>query len=119
MVVPSILSEAFGMVAAEGAAAGALPLVARHSGLGEVGAALEAAIGRPGLLTFEPGPGAVARLATALDRLLELPSAERAELRGTVSAFVGREWTWDRTASALLAVAGLDFRIARAHADPP
>ncbi len=56
MVVPSILPEAFGMVAAEGAAAGALPLVARHSGLGEVGAALEAAIGRPGLLTFEPGP---------------------------------------------------------------
>ena len=57
MIVPSILSEAFGMVAAEGAAAGALPLVARHSGLGEVGAALESAIGRPGLLTFDPGPG--------------------------------------------------------------
>jgi hypothetical protein len=35
-----------------------------------------------------------------------------------VSAFVGREWTWDRTASGLLAVAGLDFRIARADADP-
>ena len=57
MVVPSILREAFGMVAAEGAAAGALPLVARHSGLAEVGAALEAAIERPGLLTFEPAPG--------------------------------------------------------------
>ncbi len=54
MVVPSILPEAFGMVAAEGAAAGALPLVARHSGLGEVGAALETAIERPGLLTFDP-----------------------------------------------------------------
>jgi glycosyltransferase involved in cell wall biosynthesis len=118
MVVPSILSEAFGMVAAEGAAAGALPLVARHSGLGEVGAALEAAIGRPGLLTFEPGPGAVARLASALDRVLELPAAERDELRAAVSAFVGREWTWDRTATGLLAAAGLDSPDRRADADP-
>jgi glycosyltransferase involved in cell wall biosynthesis len=105
MVVPSVLPEAFGMVAAEGAAAGALPLVARHSGLGEVGAALESAIGRPGLLTFDPGPGAVTRLATALDRVLELPPAERDEFRRAVSAFVGREWTWDRTAAGLLAAA--------------
>ena len=105
MVVPSILSEAFGMVAAEGAAAGALPLVARHSGLGEVGAALESAIGRPGLLTFDPGPGAVARLASALDRVLELSPGERDELRRGVSAFVGREWTWERTAAGLLAAA--------------
>ena len=108
MVVPSILPEAFGMVAAEGAAAGALPLVARHSGLGEVGAALETAIGRPGLLTFEPGPGAVARVASALDRVLELPPGERDELRRVVSAFVGREWTWGRTAAGLLAAAGVD-----------
>jgi glycosyltransferase involved in cell wall biosynthesis len=108
MVVPSILPEAFGMVAAEGAAAGALPLVARHSGLGEVGAALEGAIGRPGLLTFEPGRGAVGRLTSALDRLLELPSGERNELRRAVSAFVGREWTWDRTATGLLVAAGVD-----------
>jgi glycosyltransferase involved in cell wall biosynthesis len=117
MVVPSILPEAFGMVAAEGAAAGALPLVARHSGLGEVGAALEAAIGRPGLLTFEPGPGAVARLASALDRVLELPARERDELRAAVSAFVGREWTWDRTATGLLAAAGLDSPDRRTQAD--
>jgi glycosyltransferase involved in cell wall biosynthesis len=107
MVVPSILPEAFGMVAAEGAAAGALPLVARHSGLGEVGAALEAAIERPGLLTFEPGSGAVARLASALDRIVELPSAERDELRRAVSAFVGRTWTWEQTAAGLLAAAGI------------
>ena len=106
MVTPSILPEAFGMVAAEGAAAGALPLVARHSGLGEVGAALEAAIERPDFLTFEPGPGAVARLAAGLDRVLELPPHERAELRRAVSAFVGREWTWERTAAGLLAAAG-------------
>src|SRR5205085_11987398 len=42
-VVPSIFPEAFGMVAAEAAAGGSLPLVARHSGLAEVAAGLEAA----------------------------------------------------------------------------
>ena len=40
-VVPSIFPEAFGMVAAEAAAAGSPPLVARHSGLAEVAAGLE------------------------------------------------------------------------------
>ena len=89
------------------AAAGALPLVARHSGLGEIGEALETAIERPGLLTFDPGTGAVAWLASALDRILELPSAERDELRRAVSAFVGREWTWEQTAAGLLAAAGI------------
>src|SRR5687767_6809904 len=42
-VVPSIFPEAFGMVAAEAAAAGCPPLVARHSGLAEVAAGLEQA----------------------------------------------------------------------------
>jgi len=46
LVVPSILLEAFGLVAVEGAAAGALPLVARHSGLAEIASALEAEVGR-------------------------------------------------------------------------
>ena len=40
-VVPSIFPEAFGMVAAEAAAAGCPPLVARHSGLAEVAEAIE------------------------------------------------------------------------------
>ena len=81
MVVPSILQEAFGMVAAEAAAAGALPIVARHSGLAEVAAALEAAVGRPGMFSFDPEEGAVGRLATSIDRILSLPSEERDELR--------------------------------------
>ena len=42
VVVPSIFPEAFGMVAAEAAAAGCPPLVARHSGLAEVAEGLEA-----------------------------------------------------------------------------
>ena len=39
-MAPSTFPEAFGMVAAEGAATGALPVVARHSGLAEVSSAL-------------------------------------------------------------------------------
>jgi glycosyltransferase involved in cell wall biosynthesis len=42
MVVPSVFPEAFGMVAAEAAAAGLPPLVARHSGLAEIAEGLEA-----------------------------------------------------------------------------
>ena len=41
-VVPSIFPEAFGMVAAEAAAAGVPPLVADHSGLAEVAAGIAA-----------------------------------------------------------------------------
>jgi len=106
LVVPSILEEAFGMVAAEGAAAGALPLVARHSGLAEVAAELQAEVGRPGLFSFEPGSGAALAVAEGIDRLLGLPSDEHAELRARVSAFVAREWTWERSAELLLDAAG-------------
>jgi glycosyltransferase involved in cell wall biosynthesis len=106
LVVPSVLDEAFGMVAAEGAASGALPLVARHSGLGEVAGALEAAVGRPGMFSFEPGSDAPSRIAAGVDRLLALPADDRAELRGAVSAFARSEWTWDRTARRLLDAAG-------------
>lgn len=103
LVVPSTRSEAFGMVAAEGAACGALPLIARHSGLAEVAAALEGAIGRPGLLSFEPGEGAVRRSAIALARLLDLPRTERRELGRSLASYVAAEWTWARGVERLLA----------------
>ena len=106
-VVPSILPEAFGMVAAEGAAAGALIMVARHSGLAEVAGALEAEVDRPGLFSFEPGGGAAHRLAEGVDSLLSLPFEDRDELRAALSGFVRREWTWDRTAARLLDAAGV------------
>jgi glycosyltransferase involved in cell wall biosynthesis len=105
LVVPSVLDEAFGMVSAEGAAAGALPLVARHSGLAEVADALEAEVGRPGLFSFAPGPGAAGAIAAGLDRLLDLDETERAELGDAVHAFVARTWSWRATADRLLAAA--------------
>ncbi|MFL5736020.1 MAG: glycosyltransferase [Actinomycetota bacterium] len=104
-VVPSTLVEAFGMVAAEGASAGAFPLVARHSGLAEVATALETTIGQPGLLGFEPGEGATGRLLAAIERILAIPAEERREMSVSLSSFVAREWTWEKTAERLLGVA--------------
>ena len=106
IVVPSILDEAFGMVAAEGAAAGALPLVARHSGLAEVASALESHVGRPGMFSFDRGPGAARRIAGGIDRLLELPADERHALAASLADFVRSEWSWRRTADRLLELAG-------------
>jgi glycosyltransferase involved in cell wall biosynthesis len=108
LVVPSILDEAFGMVGIEGAATGALPLVARHSALAEVAAALEAEVGRLGMFSFEPGTHAVRHLSERMNDLLSLPSEERAELRRRVAAFTAREWSWNRTASRLLEAAGAE-----------
>jgi glycosyltransferase involved in cell wall biosynthesis len=105
LVVPSILDEAFGMVAIEGAAAGALPLVSRHSGLAEVAHALEAAVGGPGLFSFEPGPDAERRIAGGIERVLSLPVQERARLKAEASVFARSEWTWERTAERLLTAA--------------
>jgi glycosyltransferase involved in cell wall biosynthesis len=102
LVVPSTLHEAFGMVAAEGAASGVLPLVARHSGLAEVADALEIEAGRPGLFSYEPGEGAVHRISEGIRTLLSLPRTDREALRRAITGFVAREWTWDRTAKRLL-----------------
>jgi glycosyltransferase involved in cell wall biosynthesis len=105
LVVPSVLAEAFAMVTVEGAADGALPLVARHSGLAEIASILETKVKRPGMFSFEPGVGAPRRIAEAVDRLISIPADERRELRETIAAFAGREWTWDRTAERLLEAA--------------
>src|SRR5262249_54580241 len=105
LVVPSILEEAFAMVSAEGAAAGALPLVARHSGLGEVATMFEEHVGRPELFSFAPGPGAPDRIGAGIDRLLELDPQDRNDLRGEIHAFITTELSWRRTAVGLLQVA--------------
>ncbi len=102
------------MVAAEAAAAGALPVVARHSALAEVARALETAVGAEGALSFEPGAGATRRLAERVGALLGLPDEARAAYREAVREHVVRQWTWDRTAARLLDLAAGPAAI-RAH----
>lgn len=107
LVVPSTLAEAFGMVAAEGAATGAFPLVARHSGLAEVAEALESEVDRRGLFSFEPGEGATERVVSGLRTLLEIKGSERDELRSAIAGYVKREWSWQATSKRILEAAGL------------
>jgi glycosyltransferase involved in cell wall biosynthesis len=102
-VVPSIFPEAFGMVAAEAAAAGVPPLVARHSGLAEVAAGIAAEYpgGREPLTTFESGD--VADLRDKLAALLALPTHEREQLGHAARRAVAERWSWAGVAKRLLA----------------
>jgi len=102
-LTPSVFPEAFGMVAAEAAACGSLPLVAHHSGLAEVAAGLaeEYPVGRRHLVSFAPGDAG--DLAVKLRTLLALPSEEREALgRAARRAAVGL-WSWEGIAARLLA----------------
>jgi len=103
VVVPSIFPEAFGMVAAEAAAAGVPPLVARHSGLAEVAAGLEEFYPvrfRP-LAAFANGDSI--ELAEKLHDLLELTPEERAHLGSAARSLAVERWSWESVAGRLLA----------------
>ena len=96
-VVPSIFPEAFGMVAAEAAAGGSLPLVARHSGLAEIAEALDEA-GVPA--GFESGN--VDDLTEKLESLLQRSPSERAELSERARRVAEGRWSWASVADRLL-----------------
>ena len=102
-VVPSIFPEAFGMVAAEAAAAGVVPVVADHSGLAEVaaGIARELPPEYAKLVAFPTGDAGVLR--ERLRTLLELQPAERRALGLAARAAVERNGSWSRVAERLLA----------------
>ncbi len=101
-VVPSIFPEAFGMVAAEAAAAGSPPLVARHSGLAEVAEGLEAEypVDQRHLASFANGDAA--DLAAKLEELLALTPNARAELGAAARRAAVERWSWTSIAARLL-----------------
>jgi glycosyltransferase involved in cell wall biosynthesis len=103
-VVPSIFPEAFGMVAAEAAAAGCPPLVARHSGLAEVADGLE--VEYPphmrDLASFASGDAD--DLRAKLTRLLSLPAGDRAAIREAARRAAVERWSWASVADRLLAL---------------
>ena len=104
-VVPSIFPEAFGMVAAEAAAAGCPPLVARHSGLAEVATGLEAAYppGLAHLTSFATGDPAALR--SRLQELLALTATDRAAVRAAARTTAVERWSWAGIATQLLHLA--------------
>ena len=102
VVVPSIFPEAFGMVAAEAAAAGCAPIVARHSGLAEIAEGLESAYPerhRP-LTSFTQGDSV--ELQEKLHDLLALSADERAELGAAARRVAVDRWSWEGVARRLL-----------------
>ncbi|HEU0303588.1 MAG TPA: glycosyltransferase family 4 protein [Gaiellaceae bacterium] len=102
VVVPSIFPEAFGMVAAEAAAAGCPPIVARHSGLAEVAQGLEAAYPERHreLASFDQGDSV--ELQEKLHDLLSLPAEERRSLGAAARAVAVEQWSWESVAQRLL-----------------
>jgi glycosyltransferase involved in cell wall biosynthesis len=102
-VVPSIFPEAFGMVAAEAAAAGSPPLVARHSGLAEVAEGLEEEYPERlrHLAAFETGDAV--DLARKLNEILGLSKADHEELKAAGRRAVVERWSWASVAQRLLA----------------
>jgi glycosyltransferase involved in cell wall biosynthesis len=101
-VTPSIFPEAFGMVAAEAAACGSPPLVARHSGLAEIAAGLEQEYPERlrHLAAFERGDGA--DLKRRLAELLALPAAEWQELSEAGRRAVVNRWSWEQIGQQII-----------------
>jgi glycosyltransferase involved in cell wall biosynthesis len=105
LVMPSTFPEAFGMVAVEAAACGALPVSAGHSGMLEVSRqladSLPEEVGR--LTSFAVEAGAVEAIADRLDGWLRLSPGEREAARRTLVETVGRLWSWEGVARGVLA----------------
>lgn len=104
LVFPSTHPEAFGMVAAEAAAAGVLPVSAAHSGALEV--SRELAAGLPaesaGLVSFEVGDGAVRAIAANLTGWLALDQALRLASSEALRATAKRLWGWEGVAQEVI-----------------
>jgi len=101
-VVPSIFPEAFGMVAAEAAAAGSPPLVARHSGLAEVADGLEAEYPPEHRHLASFATGDARELAAKLNELLALGPETRAGLGAAARRAAVERWSWQGVAARLL-----------------
>lgn len=101
-VVPSIFPEAFGMVAAEAAASGCPPLLARHSGLAEVAGELQKEYPKRlrHLTVFEPGD--VNDLQAKLAELLAISPGEREAIKFAGRSVAETHWSWTVIAKRLL-----------------
>ena len=101
-VTPSVFPEAFGMVAAEAAACGSPPVVARHSGLATVAAGLEAEYPPRyrELASFRTGD--VGDLRKTMQAILSLPPDEWGALSDAARRAAVANWSWERIATLLL-----------------
>lgn len=105
LVMPSTFPEAFGMVAAEAAACGVLPVSAGHSGMAEVSArlaeAVEPEIAR--LLSFKLAADPVGSIAERLNTWLGLAPAVREQATDQLRRRSVELWSWFGVAGSMLA----------------
>lgn len=104
LVMPSTFPEAFGMVAAEAAACGVLPVSAGHSGMLEVSRKLQEAlppdVGR--LTSFPVEEGAVEAIAERLNGWLGLSDGERVTAQESLVETARRLWSWEGVARGVI-----------------
>jgi glycosyltransferase involved in cell wall biosynthesis len=107
LVVPSTFPEAFGMVAAEAAACGALPVSAAHSGLAEVSRVLANAVPAQaaGWLSFPVDDDAVPAIAHCLVGWLRADHALREQTRAGLVETARSHWSWEGVAHGVIAAA--------------
>jgi glycosyltransferase involved in cell wall biosynthesis len=105
LVFPSTFPEAFGMVAAEAAACGVLPISAGHSGAAEVSAVLGAAVPEAarGWLSFPIDDGAVGAIAERVTAWLRAPAELRARTRAALVATARERYSWEGVAEGVIA----------------
>jgi glycosyltransferase involved in cell wall biosynthesis len=111
IVVPSTFPEAFGMVAAEAAACGVLPVSAAHSGLAEVSEALARSVPEEvaRLLSFPVDDGAVEALAARVVGWLQTDPSVRERARSGLVETVRERWSWEGVARGVIAAARGDL----------
>ncbi len=107
LVVPSTFPEAFGMVAAEAAACGVLPVSANHSGLAEVSEAIAARVPAEAArwLSFPVDEDAVRAIAACLVGWLEADATLRARTRSALVSVARERWSWEGVARGVIAAA--------------
>jgi len=107
LVVPSTFPESFGMVAAEAAACGTLPVSAAHSGLQEVSDALAGAVPQEVAvwLSFPVDDRAVRALAGCLVGWLGADAGLRSRTREGLVSTVRERWSWEGVARGVIAAA--------------
>ena len=107
LVFPSTFPEAYGMVAAEAAACGVLPVSAGHSGAKEVSAMLAAAVPQQarGWLSFPIDDDAVRAIAARVRAWLQAPDDVRAATRDALVATAREHFSWEGVAAGVVAAA--------------
>ncbi|MFZ1155935.1 MAG: glycosyltransferase family 4 protein [Solirubrobacteraceae bacterium] len=110
LVVPSTFPEAFGMVAVEAAACGALPISAGHSGLAEVSEAIASEVPSQvaDWLSFPVDDDAVRAIAERVVAWLGAEEALKACTRIALVSVARERWSWEGVARGVIDAASGD-----------